>query len=268
MEGQLANSDKKKNNAALVPASMAVVTIVFVVVILCLFVDRVNSSRWRSRPKKIASEIPFKTGDLLLFSGKSFAPLPTTSFIIKLVTNSDISHVGLVWQDPLNGELWVWHTCGIPSKAKTVYPRNPDKKHYAHLMRLEEALNPRWGRVYLRPCSHELNSTRMAEFIRANVGREYSFDIALHWYNRKVGFAPLRCLETTDGKSGNLPLTDTAKWSCGELVVNSLCHMGVMPESELVAAHSYLPNDFSSGNFLRLSGDISYGREVLIDLKS
>lgn len=256
--------NKKRPPTALVPASAAVLTMVLVVVGMCLCIDRANSQRWRNRPRKSPHEIKFKTGDILLFSGRSFAPLPTISFVIKLITNSDISHVGLVWQDPLTGQHWVWHTSGIPSKAKTVHPKDDKRKHYAHLMTLQEALNPRWGRVYLRPCSHELDPHRMAQFIRENLGRDYSFDIALHWYNRKLGIAPLHCLETEDGKSGATTLTKSSKWSCAELVVNCLCHMGVMPPSELVAAHSYMPNDFSSNNFLRLSSDISYGREIYI----
>lgn len=263
MDLEPVKSKKESSNNKLIPGSVAVLSIALVVVVLCLFIDKINSQRWRNRPHRALQDLSFKTGDLLLFNGRSFAPMPTIHFIIKLVTNSDISHVGLIWQDPLTSRLWVWHAAGISKKSKSVYPKDPKRHHYAHLISLEEALDPKHGKVYLRPCSHELDPNRMAQFIRGNLGRDYSFDIALHWYNRKMGLAPLRCLDISSSKQQD---NDSAQWSCAELVVNTLCHMQVMPDSELSAAHSYLPNDFSSNRFLSLSSDISYGREVCIDI--
>jgi hypothetical protein len=263
---------RRERPSALISASAAVTAITLIVAALCFFVDRINGQKWRSRPVRALSELRLKTGDLLLFSGRSFEPVPTVSFIIKLVTNSDISHVGLVWQDPLTQLLWVWHTAGVPKSSRSAYPPASSRsRHHAHLMSLEDALNPRYGRVYVRPCSHELNTYRMAEFIRPNLGRPYSFDIALHFYNRTWGFAPLNFLETEEGKSGAAATSSTlpaasGKWSCAEMIIYCLVHMGVMPSSELAVAHNYLPKDFSSSNFLRLTGDISYGREFRIEL--
>ena len=213
-------------------------------------------------------DLRLKTGDILLFGGRSFSPLPTMAFLIKLVTNSDISHVGIVWEDPLSGKLWVWHTATAPRSCKSVYPKDSERHLYAHMISLEEATQRRYGRVYVRPCSHELNPEHMADFIRRHLGREYSLDIALHWYGRHMGLAPLNFLASDNSQSGACQpvVSQAAKWSCGELLVHCLVHMGVMPSTELAAAHSYLPNDFSSSNYLRLTNGISYGREFCLDV--
>jgi hypothetical protein len=48
----------------------------------------------------------FETGDLLLFNGNDFSfPLGFFSFIIKLFTDSDWSHIGMIVKDPTFGNL-------------------------------------------------------------------------------------------------------------------------------------------------------------------
>jgi hypothetical protein len=253
---------KNKGKHVLLPVSLTITTICFVIIGICLFIDRINSQKWKLRPTQKLSQTNLKTGDILLFSGRSFKTvMPTISFVIKLVSNSDISHVGIVWRDPVTGIPWVWHTAGVIKTWKNLIPKDPARFAYAHLLSIEDAINPSYGNVYLRPCSHELNSWRMAEFIRTNLGRDYSFDVALHTYNRTLGVAPLNFLEANEAVSG-VSNAINARWSCAELLVHTLCFMGIMSPGELQTAHSYLPKDFSSVQFLKLQGPISYGPEI------
>lgn len=260
------NSLGKSKKKTLLPVSLTVLTFCFIIAGICLFVDRINNAKWKLRPSRKLSQLYLKTGDILLFSGRSFKTLlPTVPFLIKLVSNSDISHVGIVWRDPVTGAPWLWHTAGVPKKSKSVIPKDDSRYAYAHLMSIEEAVNPKYGKVYVRPCSHELDSWWMANFIRENLGRDYSFDVALHTYNRSFGVAPLNFLEKSEAISGATSNVN-GRWSCAELLVHCLCYMGVMDKSQLQTAHSYLPKDFSSVEYLRLSGPISYGPEIRLEI--
>lgn len=226
-----------------------------VIVLIQLF-DRKNMIKMKKRDIVLFDEYEPKTGDILLFSGKSFSPMPTKSFIIKFFTKSDISHVGMIWVDPNTKIPWIWETGPCNKRLKSQYPKIEGRSYYSHMTMLEDKLENVRQQYVIRQINRELNPYKMLEFIQNNIGKFYAFDLALSWYEIYIDRAlPMRFL--SEGCRGS------GYWSCGELVAATLQHMGVIDNS--IKKKCYFPAQYTKEeDKIDCRNDYSFGKEFLL----
>jgi len=107
--------------------------------------------------EKIRSQI--KIGDLIAFSGKS-----NVSNAIKGFTNSDISHVGMVFETEVRGERRVEV---IESTSLTNLPdmHTGEVKKGVQRHMLSQRMDMYHGQVYWQPLKEELDDARLARMV-------------------------------------------------------------------------------------------------------
>lgn len=165
-----------------------------------------------------------KTGDVLLFSGRSHV-----SEGIKYLTASNWSHVGLLYRDPATDELDVWEA---GSRADMIDLDTGGLHRGVRRVRLTDRLAVYDGEAFVRPLAKPLDRDRLAvlETMRTELrGRAYE-DSLLEMV-----------LAAYDGPFGdNAP--DLSTVFCSELVAEALHRLGVVaPERP---ANEYMPSDF------------------------
>ena len=169
----------------------------------------------------------FCSGDLLLWSTHSnvwYADL------VKLVCGSPYTHVSVVFVDAA-GVAFVWET-------------NQDAGH--RLKRLAAVLTEAPNSTcILRKLNRPVNSTLMKQFIRANLGNHYSFNVysgvLMQWFTRLK--LPAVSSTTTDD-------TVPAQRFCSQLVADTYEFLGVISLrfSDKTHASLVLPSDFANPN--------------------
>lgn len=230
-----------------------IVLLIYIAIIIIMIIDTKNSFSWRDREYICSKKYTPKSGDIILFNTKSFQPKPTTALFIKLFTNSDISHIGIIWVDPKTNIPWLWHT-GPVHKELNVIPRIDGVSHYAHLVPFKEVVEyEKNSRIIVRKLNKPLCPEKMGIFVNKNLGANYAFDLVLSWYKKNLDSIPLDFL----------PERGSNYWSCGELVQQTLVYMGILDHA--VESYNYFPSDFTiKKDDLWMKNDFKYGKEFVI----
>ena len=188
-----------------------------------------------------------KTGDLVLFSGKS-----RFSTLIKLVSRGKWSHVGLVLVEPgLHADALLWES--------TTLCDVPDVEHGApkpgvQTVPLRERLARYDGEVTVRHLSRPLDGERLAR-----VGERRAL-LARRPF--QAGHAEL-ARAVYDGPGGASPREDLATVFCAELVAEVYQAAGLLPEwPDGLPSNEYVPLDFSERRPLALLDGFALGPEV------
>jgi hypothetical protein len=231
-----------------------------VLLIIFVFIDTINGQKWRKRRRLRLADYHPRTGDLLLFSGRSWKRGPTMSCVIKLATNSDLSHVGIVWVSPLDGQAWLWHTGPVDVEhCPSTRPLREGVARYAHIARLDEVIAAERGRLFVRQLvsgAGAIDPYAMAGFISRHLGLDYAFDVALHWYHQTLGILPISFISSQE--------PDRGCWSCAELVAATLQHLGIIDRSRVAA--DFLPHWLSqAGDRMSLRNGYAYSEEFLLE---
>lgn len=180
---------------------------------------------------RVAQGVPFsvlaprlKTGDLLLFSGRSHV-----SEGIKYLTASNWSHVGLLYRAPDSENLDVWEA---GSRADMVDLDTGLRHRGVRRVRLTDRLSVYDGEAFVRPLTKPLDPCRLErlEAMRVELrGRAYE-DSLLEMF-----------LAAYDGPFGdNEP--DLSTVFCSELVAETLHRLDVI--APVRPANEYMPSDF------------------------
>lgn len=190
-----------------------------------------------------------KTGDLVLFSGRS-----AMSGAIKLLSGGKWSHVGMVVRPPgPPGAIFLWESttlCDIPD----VETRRTVKG--VQLVPLVERVRRYDGEITWRALTRALTPGMLEGLARCRarlLGAPYEtseLEMLLAAYD---GFA---------GESGGEALESVF---CAELVAEAYQTMGLLPEHpDGLPSNEYTPFDFSAGGSLRLLLGYGLGPEVEI----
>jgi len=178
-----------------------------------------------------------KTGDILLFNGRGFV-----SWLIKLATASDVSHVGMVYV--IGGDVYCWESTSMRKGADGV-----------QISLLSNRINNYNGTVKVRHLVTERDSAfyEALKIFRDEVkGRKYEQNIwelmgaAMPWRNKS-----------------NLKTI-----FCSELIAEMFKRWGFLIDG--FVSNEYTPNDFSFGkrvdHDIRLSDEpVCLGKEILIE---
>jgi hypothetical protein len=188
-----------------------------------------------------------KTGDIVLFSGKS-----AISNVIKLFSGGKWSHVGMVlrltefddgvflWESTTLTDIPDWET-GVPNKGVQLVPLSQRVRNYE-------------GEVLLRRLSKAVSKamfTRLAE-LRTELSRRP--------YERHE----LELLRAAhDGLFGDSSGEDLSSVFCSELVAEAYQRMGLLLEfPEGLPSNEYTPMDFSQRRKLALLNGYELGPEI------
>ena len=188
-----------------------------------------------------------KTGDLVLFSGKS-----TFSNLIKLASGGKWSHVGLVLVEPDRPDeplLWEATTlCDVPDvEVGAVEPG-------IQLVPLRARVERYDGEVTCRALNRPLGEEQIARLTAARgaLGRR-AFE------GRKLELARA----VYDGPGGASRREDLSTVYCAELVAEAYQAMGLLPEwPEGLPSNEYVPLDFCEERGLKLLDGFALGPEV------
>lgn len=191
-----------------------------------------------------------RTGDLLLFSGKSW-----TSEGIKRLTSSVWSHVGLVWrvEDGRHaGTLTVWESttlADLPDLDTGLARPGVQRVDLRARLRQCFASGYRVGVRQLRPGPDPAMLAALDALRLEVMGRPYEaseLELLLAVYEGALG--------------ANDPALDSL--FCSELVAEAYLRMGLLDPA--VPANEYTPRDFSSVRKLRLALGRRLGNQVRI----
>ncbi len=195
-------------------------------------------------------ESQLRTGDLLLFSGKSW-----TSEGIKQLTASFWSHVGLVWritEGPHAGTLAVWESTTLADLVDLdTDTAHPGVQRVDLRARLGACLAAGY-RVGVRQLSEPLDAPRLEalEALRVElVGRPY-----------EEGQLELLCAVCEGAFGDNEANLDSL--FCSELVAEAYQRMGLLDVTH--ASNEFTPRDFSSVRKLRLRDGLRLSNQVRI----
>src|SRR3990167_5533108 len=86
-----------------------------------------------------------KTGDLLFFEGEGYV-----STLIKIFTNSHISHVGMIWRCPITDRIYIWETGDISDDCLPIITKKNSPINAAHLVPLEIKIKQKYKKIYTR----------------------------------------------------------------------------------------------------------------------
>lgn len=130
-------------------------------------------------------DYPFRTGDLIITSAKAGVDDPENtrrqkrrlepSAIIKMFTSSPFNHTGVVYVDPLTGQVYVWELNGSGTRLATMEEMTcgtPD--HYIHV----------------RPINLDIPGEAMEAVIQQQWNYRFNYDIFLAWYHRFYPLVP------------------------------------------------------------------------------
>lgn len=193
-----------------------------------------------------------KTGDLVLFSGKS-----RFSNLIKTVSGGKWSHVGMVIVEPkLHPDPLLWEAtmlCDVPDIS------GADATPGVQLVTLAGRLAAYDGEVTWRSLSRPLEGPHLERFAGhrtalANLPYERSkLELARAVY---------------DGWGGTSPAEDLTSIYCAELVAEAYQVMGILPDFPVgLPSNEYVPHDFSEEQALALLGGFTLGPEIPLTVR-
>ena len=190
-----------------------------------------------------------KTGDIVLFSGKS-----GFSRTIKYFTTSVWTHVGMVLEVPGHEGPLVWESLRIGEIEDVVDQR---LKSGVQLLSLCERVVRSYDAIAVRQLSHPVDSAMLDAALR------FRLEVRDRPYEQNV-FEVVRA--AWDGPFG-LNTEDLSSLFCSELVAASYQRMGLLLPHEDGGAPSneYTPAYFSRRGRLDLRGKWSLGPEILVN---
>ena len=189
-----------------------------------------------------------KMGDLILYSGKE-----TISNVIKLVTSSRWSHIGMVFDLPEYDFVTVWEATTL-SNARDLTSGKFGKG--VQLIPLSERVRIYDGEIAMRRLQPPVTAEQVIALVqlrRQLRGKPYEED--------NMGLIR----SAYDGTFGTNQ-EDLTSVFCSELVAEAYQSMGLLSES--LPSNEYTPADFSSETGLQLEGDAYLHDEVFITMDS
>lgn len=175
------------------------------------------------------------SGDLVLFGGTS-----QISAVIKRLTGSPWSHVGMILRDAVNDLVLLWESTSLSAL--------PDldtglARRGVQVVELSERIRTYQGDIAVRPLQCErtpMFRARLAETRREFRGRPYEqnyLELALAAY---------------DGPLGKQRAANVLSLFCSELVAAALQRAGVLtrPAEGGLPSNEYVPGDCASGQLL------------------
>lgn len=193
-----------------------------------------------------------KTGDILLFSGKS-----GISEGIKFFTLSKWSHVAMVYkfQDPLDsfGSIFCWESTTLSDVADAETGKLTMGVQRVELSERLERCFAKGYEVSVRQLSRPLTDKMLVDL------NQFRTEVSGRPYEKHK----LELIKAAyDGIFGHNK-EDLSSLFCSELIAESYQKMGLL--SEAVPSSEYTPKDFSFEKRLRLQNDFSLGAEEQID---
>jgi hypothetical protein len=185
--------------------------LIVVVIVLIILLVYVYYIQFRLIPceKEFLDDVLLraKTGDLILF--KAFNNFNA------IFINSYFGHCGVVYKDPVTGELLMFEGNGIDGMI--LYPHHPRTGLF--LTPLKERLQKYKGKVYFKQLSHKLDDNIIigyTEFLQYTMSNfKYDMDVIGNGFKKYLGLK--RCDFDTD---------------CGQLAFLSLVKFGLIPVEE------------------------------------
>ncbi|WP_419659194.1 conserved uncharacterized protein, DUF830 [Desulfosarcina variabilis str. Montpellier] len=193
-----------------------------------------------------------KTGDILLFSGKS-----GISEGIKFFTMSKWSHVGLVYKfeselDP-KGSIFCWESTTLNDIADADSGKLTKGVQRVELSERLERCFAKGYEISVRPLSDQLAD----DMVRAL--NDFRHEVS----GRPYELSNIELLKSAyDGLFGENK-EDLSSLFCSEMVAEAYQRMGLLTEEK--PSNEYTPKDFSSEKQLRLELDYRLENEVVIE---
>lgn len=190
-----------------------------------------------------------KTGDLVLFSGKS-----AISNIIKLFSGGKWSHVGMVLRLPeLDDAVLLWESTTL-SDIEDVETNLPTKG--VQLIPLSQRIAGYAGEVTVRHLNKELT-----EPMHIELGKKRSALSRCPYEKSEIELIKA----AWDGFGGASCGEDLSSVFCSELVAEAYQSMGLLDEyPDGQPSNEYTPIDFSEGRPLKLNLDYALENEIPI----
>jgi hypothetical protein len=188
-----------------------------------------------------------KTGDLLLFSGKS-----TISNVIKLFSGGKWSHIGMVLRlDSFGDTVLLWESTTL-TDVKDIETGVRTKG--VQLVALSQRLQDYDGEINLRQLNKKLSD---AQFNKLADCRK---QLSRKPYERSEA----ELLKAAyDGLFGNSKGEDLSSLFCSELVAEAYQCMGLLDDwPKGLPSNEYTPLDFSEKRGIKLNGGFSLGSEI------
>ncbi|MDH4320991.1 MAG: hypothetical protein OEV73_05765 [Desulfobulbaceae bacterium] len=193
-----------------------------------------------------------KTGDVLLFSGKS-----GISEGIKFFTLSKWSHVGMVYKfesdlDP-KGSIFCWESTSIGNVADVEAGKLTKGVQRVELSeRLERCFADDYE-ISVRPLTKPLTNDMI---------------LALNNFRHEVSGRPyeknkIELIKSAYDSIFGENKEDLSSLFCSELIAEAFQRMGLLPES--TPSNEYTPKDFSSEKRMHLELGYAFGNEIAID---
>lgn len=168
------------------------------------------------------NKIKFKSGDLLFFESNDFS-----SKIIKLFTNSKITHVGMIWKCPITKRLYVWESGDIYKNNFPIINRKNYPLCSAHLIPLSIKINKKYKNIYYKKliCKKKFNKLEFDKFIAKNIGKNYPLNIIGVWTKKILINLPF--IEEFDE---DLEKPIHKEWMCSQLILFTYYHLKIISE--------------------------------------
>jgi hypothetical protein len=194
-----------------------------------------------------------KTGDVILFSGKS-----GISEGIKFFTLSKWSHVGMVYKfnDPLDekGTVFCWESTTIGNVEDADTGRLTNGVQRVELSeRLERCFAQRYE-ISIRPLNKDLTPDMILQL------NNFRHEVSGRPYERNK----IELIKSAlDGHIFKENKEDLSSLFCSELLAESFQRIGLLPED--VPSNEYTPKDFSQEKGLKLLNGYTLGSEMVLD---
>lgn len=192
-----------------------------------------------------------KTGDIILFSGKS-----AVSNLIKLFSGGKWSHVGLVVRMPaFEDAVLLWEATPINDIADVELDQTTKG---VQLVPLSQRLTKYRGEASWRALNKSLDEEKFKALARRRK------DLSRRPYER----SELELLQAAwDHIGGRSSGEDLSSVFCSELVAEAYQAMGLLEEyPKGLPSNEYTPIDFAEQRSLKLKGGYNLGEEVLINV--
>lgn len=193
-----------------------------------------------------------ETGDLVLFSGQGHV-----SEVIKRLTHSEWSHVGMVLRDETHDLVLLWESTGLSSLADL---DTGVRRQGVQVVELSRRVATYEGNVAIRPL---LLPERTPAFLRAVA------QCRREWRGRPYEQSPLELLLAAyDGPLGTQRMANILSLFCSEMVVEALQCAGVVktPAEGGQPSNEYVPEDCAEGGLVEahLRGGAALGETVVL----
>ena len=176
-----------------------------------------------------------KTGDVLLFRGKSFL-----SKFQRFFTTGEYDHVAMLFK--FGEKLVLFESTGQIG---------------VDLLDWNAFINNKWHNLYTKLSYRKLYYRLSEDEI------EQLEDFAQKVRGKKYKMNPVKIWRKSSNRDASGDIKESKSYFCSELVASAFKRIGLLPEN--VSATQYWPNNFASNSTLNLQKDAYLGDEYLID---